>query len=178
MMFPRLKSERLILREISKSDAKAIYACFSNEYVTQFYGQETFNHVDQAINLIDIFATNYQEKRGIRWGIETEGNEEMIGTIGFNAWSPKHKRAELGYEIHPDYWRKGYTLEAVLKVIQYGFDELELTRIGAVVFKENVASNKLLLKAGFQNEGILRNYMYQNGKAHDTFVYSILNSKH
>ncbi|MBM7602534.1 ribosomal-protein-alanine N-acetyltransferase [Metabacillus crassostreae] len=175
-MFPRLKTERLILREISKSDAKAIYACFSNEHVTRFYGQETFNHVDEAIKLVDHFTKNYQEKRGIRWGIEIQGNEEIIGTIGFNAWSPKHKRAEVGYEIHPNYWRKGYTLEAVLKVIQYGFNELELTRIGAVVFKENEASNKLLLKAGFQNEGILRNYMYQNGIAHDTLVYSILNS--
>lgn len=177
-MFPRLKTERLILREISKSDAVALYVCFSNEHVTRFYGQETFNRVDQAIKLVDHFSKSYHEKRGIRWGIEIQGKEEIIGTIGFNAWSPKHKRAELGYEIHPDYWRKGFTLEAVLKVIQYGFEELELTRIGAVVFKENEASNKLLLKAGFQNEGILRNYMYQNGKAHDTFVYSILKSNH
>ena len=51
---------------------------------------------------------------------------------------------------------------------------MELTRIGAVVFIENEASNKLLTKIGFQKEGILRDYMYQNGVAHDTYVYSLL----
>ncbi|MEH7573205.1 GNAT family N-acetyltransferase, partial [Cytobacillus firmus] len=66
----------------------------------------------------------------------------------------------------------------VSKVLQYGFDELGLTRLGAVVFIDNEASNNLLTKVGFQKEGILRDYMYQNGKAHDTYVYSILkNSK-
>ncbi|MFK4998915.1 GNAT family N-acetyltransferase [Bacillus sp. N9] len=48
-----------------------------------------------------------REKRGIRWEIELLESEEFIGTIGFNAWSPKHKRAEIGYELHPHYWKKG-----------------------------------------------------------------------
>jgi [ribosomal protein S5]-alanine N-acetyltransferase len=68
----------------------------------------------------------------------------------------------------------GYTFEAISKVIQYGFDEFGLTRIGAVVFRENEASIKLLTKAGFEKEGILRDYMYQNGEAFDTYVYSII----
>ncbi|QOS89014.1 GNAT family N-acetyltransferase [Brevibacillus sp. JNUCC-41] len=66
-----------------------------------------------------------------------------------------HKRAEIGYEIHPDHWRKGYTLEAASKVISYGFDEMNLTRIGAVVFIENEAPSTLLTKIGFQKEGVL-----------------------
>jgi ribosomal-protein-alanine N-acetyltransferase len=53
---------------------------------------------------------------------------------------------------------------------------MDLARIGAVVFTENEASNKLLTKIGFQQEGILRDYMYQNGESHDTFVYSLLKS--
>lgn len=51
---------------------------------------------------------------------------------------------------------------------------MELTRIGVVVFTENEASIKLLTKIGFQKEGVLREYMYQNGKSHDTYVYSLL----
>lgn len=101
----------------------------------------------------------------------------MIGTVGFNAWSPKHKRAEIGYELHPEYWRKGYATEAVSEVISYGFKELDLTRIGAIVFIENKASNELLTKLGFQKEGVLRNYMYQNGVPYDTYVYSLLRTE-
>ncbi|MGE8077504.1 GNAT family N-acetyltransferase [Peribacillus loiseleuriae] len=173
-MFPILETDRLILREINKEDAEGLFACFSNNDVTRFYGQETLESIEQAEKFVDFFSKNYIDKRGIRWGIERKGTKGIIGTIGFNAWLPKHKRAEIGYEIHPEQWRKGYTMEAVSKVISYGFEKMNLTRIGAVVFIENEASNKLLTKIGFQKEGILRDYMYQNGKAHDTYVYSFL----
>lgn len=173
-MFPGLETERLVLREITSDDVQDIFACFSDEDVTRFYGQETLEYIEQATAIVDFFAKSYIERRGIRWGIERKGTPGLIGTIGFNVWSPKHKRAEIGYEIHPEQWRKGFASEALTKVIQYGFDELGLTRIGAVVFIENEASNHLLTKMGFQREGILRDYMYQNGKAHDTYIYSIL----
>jgi len=173
-MFPTLETDRLILREMTKEDAEGIFACFSNEDVTRYYGQETLEKIEQAEKIVDSFSKSYSEKRGIRWGIERKGTKGIIGTIGFNAWLPKHKRAEIGYELHPNYWRNGYTLEAVLKVISYGFEKLDLTRIGAVVFIENKASNNLLEKVGFQKEGVLRDYMYQNGKAYDTYVYSLL----
>jgi ribosomal-protein-alanine N-acetyltransferase len=173
-MFPTLETERLVLREISKDDTESIFACFSNDNVTQYYGQDTLENIEQAAAFVDFFSNSYKEKRGIRWGIEVKGTKGIIGTVGFNAWSTKHKRAEIGYEIHPIQWRKGYTFEAVSKVIEYGFGDLGLTRVGAVVFTDNEASNKLLTKVGFQKEGVLRDYMYQNGEAYDTYVYSLL----
>ncbi|MED4695835.1 GNAT family protein [Peribacillus frigoritolerans] len=175
-MFPILETERLILREVTKEDAEGIFACFSNNNVTRYYGQETLQNIEQAEKFVDFFSKNYDEKRGIRWGIERKETKGIIGTIGFNAWLPKHKRAEIGYEIHPEHWRKGYTSEAISKVLSYGFDVMDLTRIGAVVFIDNEASNNLLTKIGFQKEGVLKKYMYQNGEAHDTYVYSLLES--
>ncbi|MBU8773228.1 GNAT family N-acetyltransferase [Cytobacillus oceanisediminis] len=169
-----IRTERLILREISKDDSEGIFACFSNENVTRYYGQDTLGNIEQAEAFVDFFAKSFKEKRGIRWGIEVKGTKGIIGTVGFNAWSPKHKRAEIGYEIHPNQWRKGYTFESVSKVIEYGFGEFGLTRIGAVVFTDNEASNKLLTKVGFIKEGVLRDYMYQNGEPYDTYVYSLL----
>ncbi|WP_054027710.1 GNAT family N-acetyltransferase [Bacillus sp. FJAT-28004] len=173
-MFPILETERLQLREVVKTDAQGIFNCFSHNDVTRYYGQDTFTSIEQAKQLVAFFAKSFQENRGIRWGIELKGKKEIIGTIGFNALSSKHKRAEIGYELHPEYWGKGYATEAVSKVISYGFRELELTRIGAVVFIENKESNKLLAKLGFEKEGILKNYMYQNGVAYDTNIYSLI----
>ncbi|RFU65065.1 GNAT family N-acetyltransferase [Peribacillus glennii] len=173
-MFPILETERLILREITKDDAKGIFACFSNENVTRYYGQETIKNIEQAEKFVEFFSRNYNEKRGIRWGIERKGIKGIVGTIGFNSWFAKHKRAEVGYEIHPDQWRKGYAAEAISKVLSFGFDVMDLSRIGAVVFIDNEASKNLLTKIGFQKEGILKEYMYQNGVAHDTYVYSLL----
>ncbi|MEH6941315.1 GNAT family N-acetyltransferase [Bacillus sp. JJ722] len=173
-MFPILETERLVLREITNKDVEAVFSCFSNENVTRYYGQEPLQNIKQAEKLVDLFSQNYNEQKGIRWGIERKETKGIIGTIGFNGWSPKHKRAELGYEIHPDYWRKGYTSEAVAEIITYGLKVMELNRIGAVVFIDNEASNNLLIKFGFQKEGVLRKYMFQNGKAHDTNVYSFI----
>ena len=176
-MFPVLETERLKLREITKDDAVGIFACFSNDDVTRYYGQETLQNIEQAEKFVEFFSKNYNEKRGIRWGIETRETREFIGTIGFNAWSPNHRRAEIGYEIHPDQWRKGYTSEALSKVLTFGFDVMDLTRIGAIVFIDNEASNNLLTKIGFQKEGVLRDYMYQNDIAHDTNIYSLLKNR-
>lgn len=173
-MFPTLETERLKLREIVSKDAQGIFDCFSNDDVTRYYGQDTLTSIEQAEQFVAFFANNYKEKRGIRWGIELKEKEGLIGTIGFNAWSPKHKRAEIGYELHPLYWRKGYATEAASKIIAYGFSELGLTRIGAVVFTENLSSHELLIKLGFEKEGVLRNYIYQNGVPYDTNVYSIV----
>lgn len=173
-MFPVLETKRLTLREITKDDLEGIFACFSNDNVTRYYGQETFQSIEEAEKFVEFFSKNYHEKRGIRWGIERKDIKGIIGTIGFNAWSPKHKRAEIGYEISPDHWRKGYTSEALYKVLSYGFEVMDLTRIGAVVFLENEASNNLLTKIGFQKEGVLKDYMYQNDIAYDTYIYSLL----
>jgi ribosomal-protein-alanine N-acetyltransferase len=172
-MFPIIETDRLILREITYEDASDLLRCFSNNHVTQYYGIDTFTTIEQAEKLIESFSKSFKEKRGIRWGIERKEAKGVIGTIGFNAWSPNHKRAEVGYEIHPDYWRKGYTKEAITEILSYGFDKMELNRIGAIVFIENVASNHLLTTMGFHNEGILKEYMYQQGKPHDTYVYAI-----
>lgn len=116
-MFPIVETERLILREIIDEDATDLFRCFSNHLVTQYYGLELFVTIEEAEKLIETFSKNYKEKRGVRWGIERKEVKGIIGTIGFNAWSPKHKRAEIGYELHPDFWRKGYTKEAVAEIV-------------------------------------------------------------
>lgn len=69
---------------------------------------------------------------------------------------------------------QGYAKEAVRKVISYGFQEMNLVRIGAIVFTENEASNKLLEALGFEKEGVLRNFMHQNNMPYDTNIYSFI----
>lgn len=174
-MFPVLETKQLILRELTESDAKVIFSILSNPQVTRYYGKDTFESLDEAKEFIHYFKQKFYENRGFRWGIEIKETKQLIGTIGLDAWVPKQRRAEIGYEIHPDYWKKGYATEAALKAISFGFDSLELIRIGAIIFPKNEPSNKLLNKLGFQKEGILRSYIYQNGVSNDVYVYSILN---
>ena len=108
-------------------------------------------------------------------GDDTEGRQPFAGTIGLNNLSKGMKRAEIGFELHPDFWRTGITSEAVKAVVDYSFTELGLQRMGAVTFLDNVASINLLEKHGFEQEGILRSYLFQNGQFHDARVFSVLN---
>ena len=173
-MFPILETERLILRELVEDDARDILYCFSNAEVLRYYGQNPLTSIEQVKQIIKNFSRNYDEKRGIKWGIKQKETGRLIGTIGFQEWSLEHKRANISYALFPEKWGKGYASEAVEKVISSGFQELGLERIGAIVFVENIASNQLLTKLGFTKEGTLKKYMYQNDKPFDTNIYSLL----
>lgn len=176
-MFPALYTERLMLRELTEEDALAILICFSNPDVLRFYGQSPLANENQVKQIIRNFAINYENRRGIKWGIAVKGEAGIIGTIGFQEWSQEHKRADISYALVPEMWGKGYAIEAANAVISYGFKGLNLTRIGAMVFTENESSIKLLEKIGFEKEGVLKKYMYQDGVAYDTNIYSLVNPK-
>lgn len=173
-MFPELETKRLILRKIVEDDAGEILECFSDEEVLRYYGQEALESINQVKGIIKNFSKGYEEKRLIKWGIQLKGKEKLIGTIGFQEWSPGHKKANVSYALFPEYWNKGYATEAVHEAISYGFHELQYNRIGAIVFTQNSGSIALLSKVGFKKEGTLREYLYQNNIPFDTYVYSLL----
>src|SRR5687767_5558497 len=125
-MFPILLTPRTTLREITEADADHIFDLFSQEEVIRHYGQEKLTIIQEALMLIDIFAENYRNKKGMRWGIERLDTCELIGTVGFNLLNQKHKRAEIGYELHPQHWGQGYASEAAAAVMAYGFNNLQL----------------------------------------------------
>lgn len=174
MKFPLLETKRLKLVEITHNHVNSLYEILSLEEVTKYYGTDHFRSLGEATKLIDMFQKNFFEKRGIRWGMILKENYKLIGTVGLNGLQLKNKRSEIGYELHPDYWRRGFTSEAILEVLRFSFTELELNRIGAVVYPENIPSVDLLEKIGFTREGLLRDYMFQNNKFHDTYVLSLL----
>lgn len=174
MEFPVLETERLLLREIKAEDAQNLFINFSNPEVMKHYGSELMDDVEEARGLIHSFLIGYKEGKAIRWGIQFKNHNSLIGTVGFHAISSKNRRAEIGYELNQSYWGKGLAKEAILKVVEYGFEEMGLKRIGAVVFLENESSSELLLKLGFNKEGILRDYIVQKGISYDTNVYSLL----
>jgi ribosomal-protein-alanine N-acetyltransferase len=174
MKFPVLETKRLMLIEIKEEHSDDIFRIFSNDEVIEYYGMSPFTQIEQAENIIKSFSKNFIEKRSVRWGIMLQDTLEFVGTVGLNNLLLPGKRTEIGYDLIPDYWRKGIISEALEAVIHYCFEELNLYRIGAVTFPENEPSYKLLLKLGFKKEGLLRGYIYQNDKSNDAFVFSLI----
>jgi RimJ/RimL family protein N-acetyltransferase len=101
--------------------------------------------------------------------------EELIGSIGFHPQEDVHRRsAELGYWLGQEYWGRGIASAAVPVVVSHAFEDFDLLRIFAYVFQGNVASEKVLEKAGFLCEGTLRQSVYKQGRVLDQKLYAVL----
>jgi ribosomal-protein-alanine N-acetyltransferase len=113
--------------------------------------------------------------RSVSWALR-KADGQLIGGIGFHDFEPgKSHRAELGYWLAKPFWNQGIMSEAVKKVVEYGFREFGLLRITANVFHFNIGSARVLEKAGFQLEGVLRKHYEKDGKIFDGKLYAMVN---
>ncbi|MCG7407330.1 GNAT family N-acetyltransferase [Paenibacillus sp. ACRRX] len=174
MTFPELHTDRLLLRQLRADDAEDLFSYFSLDQVTEFYDLDSFTNCEQARELILSWVSRYERQEGIRWGITLKSENRVIGTCGFHNWFKEHFKAEVGYELHPDYWRQGIMSEAVNAIVGYGFEQLELNRIEAFIDPANEASRRLLTKIGMQEEGLLRACFFEKGKFVDASLFAIL----
>jgi ribosomal-protein-alanine N-acetyltransferase len=172
--FPKIETDRLILKKIEVKDATSILNIFSNEEVMKYYGQFPIKSIEEAKSLITIFDENLKNNKGIRWGILLKEENRIIGTCGYHNWNKKHSRAEIGYELSMDSWGKGYIKEALGAIIGYGYEVMNLNRIEAVVYPENKASIKSLINQGFKKEGVLEEYAFFRNAYQDLIMFSLL----
>ena len=98
-----------------------------------------------------------------------------IGSIGLmlNSDTARH-RAELGYWLARDYWGRGLTTAAVRAVVAYAFRDMGLKRIEATAFAGNLASHRVLEKAGFTREGLLKAYHLKGDTLIDAYMFALI----
>ncbi|MEO8447958.1 MAG: GNAT family N-acetyltransferase [bacterium] len=107
---------------------------------------------DDADFWIKKCQNDYGGNRDFAYAIENDGIH--VGGIGLHR---RHQHsAEVGYWMGEEYWGKGYATEALNKILDIGFNELKFDRIQAHVFEGNIPSEKLLLRCGFEYEGLLK----------------------
>ncbi|RLQ91083.1 GNAT family N-acetyltransferase [Falsibacillus albus] len=172
--FVDLDTEHLKLRQINMEDAPKMYANFSLDEVTKYYDLETFQSIEQAEQLIQKLLRGFAAGKQIRWAITIKPHHELIGTIGFHEIEREHRKAEIGYEIHPDFWGRGIVTEAIKEIVRFGFEEMDLNRMEAFYDPENIASQKVLHKNGFVFEGVLRKRFFEKGQFVDAAISSII----
>ena len=105
------------------------------------------------------------------FGIEVEG--QAIGSISLMLGEDIARRtAEVGYWIGREFWGRGIMVEAVRAVTQYGFEVLDLVRVFAVPFASSTRSNRVLEKAGYVKEGVMRRSAVKEGRILDQALYA------
>ena len=173
-VFPVIVTERLRLRELLDDDSPNVFELFRHDEVTRYYDVETMTDVAAAQSLVTFFRQRYATRAGIRWAIEDRATHDFFGTIGFNNINQSAHKGLIGYELVPTAWGRGLATEAVRAVVRFGHEGVGLNRIEAVVMLDNHASVRVLEKAGFSEEGVMRAYGHWKGRYHDLRMFSAL----
>lgn len=172
--FPVIETARLILRSPVQADAGALLALTQSRAVMVYYGMQRYETEMEALGEIAWFNGIYRDGQGIRWAISLKSAPEFIGDIGFHNYATEHNRAEVGYKLAEPYWRQGIMSEAMRAALEYGFGPMNLNRVEALVDPRNTASLGLLHKAGFAQEGVLREYELEAEGYVDLAMLSLL----
>lgn len=145
----KLETDRLILKEIDESNVDDILKIRSNEVINKYVLRNSPKTNYDALNFILTIKKNTEDKKSVYLGISYKDQPNIIGTICLWNFSEDRKVAEVGYELLPDYHRKGIMSESLQAVLNYGFNELNLQEIVAITNKFNENSKGLLLKHHF-----------------------------
>ena len=165
------------LRAWTLADAPALAKLINNKKVQDNlrdglpfpYGEE-----DAKAFLSAMLASDPDQN--LAFAIEADG--KLIGSISATRCANIHFRtAELGYYLGESYWGKGFATEAVRQICDYIYRNTDIIRIFAEPFAYNTASCRVLEKAGFQLEGLLRSNAVKNGRILDMKMYARIREK-
>ena len=142
-------SNRLSFKEFTLEDAPLIYELNSDPEVTK-YLHEPFTTLQKAKEVLaEIILPQYQLYNHGRWSVHLAENNNFIGWCGLKFRAEKNE-VDLGYRFMKKYWGIGYATEAGKRCLEFGFQTLKMKEIFAAAHTENLASQRVLIKLGFQ----------------------------
>ncbi|MBK7500455.1 MAG: GNAT family N-acetyltransferase [Ignavibacteriales bacterium] len=175
--FPVLKTERLVLRKLSLDDAEEIFFLRSDEKVNKYLDRPRATSIEDAHNFINKTNHAIENNECIDWAITFKDDSGLIGSICLWNLNEEENKAEVGYELLPDFQGKGIAQEALSAVITFGFEVMKLKTIEAYTHKENLKSTKLLEKFNFKRDLAAESKIDFSVDNQDTVVFSLWKEK-
>jgi len=174
----KLFTERLVIRDLTIDDLENHHTLISDNIVMEYLQDIKTNNIQESKeNLLKaINDISSKDRKYYFFVMENKDTKEFIGEIGYTVMenTPFGKMVHLGYFIMEKYWNKGYTTEALKRVLEYSFEENNVYRISTGCVKENISSEKVMQKNGFIKEAEYKEYIFHNGKLKDRVEYRLL----
>lgn len=169
-IFPALETTRLSLRKLSFADAQAIYELRSDDEIARLTGKEPFTSINDATAYIQKIERLYKENGCVYWAISYKNQSSLIGAICFWNYDMDNNSIEIGYELLPEFRKKGIMEEGLLAVIDFGFKNMGADRIAAFPSAHNPASVRILEKLNFKLVSDILQHTHQNVEGMLTYV--------
>lgn len=174
----RLETSRLILRPFVVEDADAMFTNWASDpEVTKYLTWPAHGCVDISAMVLGDWISHYGEENFYQWAIVSKDLGQPIGSISVVNQKGNVGSVEIGYCIGRSWWRRGYTSEALMAVMDFFFDEVGVNRVEARYDANNPHSGGVMKKCGMQYEGILRQSDRNNQGIVDAVWYGILASE-
>lgn len=158
--FPTIRMERYRLRPINKKDCKDIFEIYSDIENIKYQGMKPLNTTYEADQYIDKIINGFNNKIFIRWCIEEQESNKVVGLIALHHIDLVNSKAQLGYILNKRYWKKGIMYSCLKEIINYLINELQIYRIEAMIHPENIPSINLAERIGFCKEKKLIKYAF------------------
>lgn len=147
--FPILTTNRLILRQLEMSDVQDIFIHRLDDQINTYLDDFRHSSIEQTQAFIERVQKEISIGKTILWVLTEKGQDRFIGTVCFWNIFPNEAKAETGYSLVSKFHKMGYMQEALEKIIDYGFNTMNLKTIDAYTHEKNESSIKLLTRNGF-----------------------------
>jgi ribosomal-protein-alanine N-acetyltransferase len=170
-----LRTERLVLREFTAEDWPAVFAYQNDPRYLRFYERDGVTERQcQAFVYQFILWQGEQPRSKAQLAITVAKTGQVIGNVGVRRDTAGEAMADMGFELNPDHWRRGYASEAARAMVDMGFGQWGLERIHAHCISENAGSARVLERVGMRLEARLRDHHHFKGRFWDISLYGIL----
>lgn len=169
----QLHTDRLILKPYTSSQAGKVSELAGGREVTATTFVPHPYTLEHASEWIELHKHWIQEKKAFPLAMMKKDTKELVGTMTLRV-DLKHHKGELAYWVGNPYWKQGFATEAAQKIIEFGFNEIQLQRIWSAAMTENPASVKVMQKAGLSYEGTLKKDIYHWNEYKDIDVYGLI----
>ena len=174
----KLTTDRLILRDYCEGDFEAYYKLKTDEE-TMYYMQDIklVSREEGKKDFADVLADMKSEQRKFFFlHMELKDTHEQVGSIGYTVVdeTPIGKIVHLGYFTYKKFWGNGYTSEALGKLLEFAFTKDNVYRVTTGCLKENVGSEKVMIKNGLIKEAEHIDYEWHDGKMKTRLEYRLL----
>jgi [ribosomal protein S5]-alanine N-acetyltransferase len=179
MTFEILETARLKLRKLTPEVFDYIFTNYINEELKSFLGLNADQELEKERDKHQKGLATYN-RSFLYFQLIDKNTDTIIGGCGYHTWYLDHARAEIGYGLFQEHYKgKGLMSEALLPIIDYGFNTMHLNRIEALIGPENTPSLQLVKRLHFTQEGYLRqHYIIHNGQIVDSILFSLLRSEY